>query len=315
MRNTVKVFTPDEERGILTSLATAEFLGNGASRLVYECTDYAAELLNVDAEDYVIKVAMGLAGVNQNSAEIEFFLNHEYAPVAEIRGYGRFIEVMEKVEIDYCYRDFAEEEVYEGNEEEAIDNADYYDLEPEEAEEAFDVIMVLQDYFGHTSDNGQLGRTRNGDLVAYDYGFFSHSDDRQMASIDEMLSDSDDLRLAYLGGLLEIMEKSIEALDRYEKIFFERVDNDVDPNQPSYRYVRYYIYGFDKKSNFYKDIATCKEMVEYSIEQLPRYLVLEREYETNGLESEGKLISETVFETNMSDTDRVCLAQYIRVEK
>ena len=315
----MRVLTITEERQVLRMLQGARFIDNGASRLIYECPEQVGEMLNIDACDYIIKVGMGVGGFNQIAAEVQFALNKAYAPVAEIRAYGRFIEVMERVEIEADFRDFACDIYVED-----ADDVDYvhrvadnYNMDYDVAEEAAAVIAVLHDYFGHTSDNGQLGRNRNGDLVAYDFGFDTGDcRDDQVSSLDEMLECDKELRDKYLEGLIDIIGQDIEAIDRYERLFYERVDNADDPSTKRYSFKRYIVYGLRSDNRFVKDI-TKYEPDDWYKEWFKCYRIIKREYVTEGFQSEAELIREDILEEseNMTEEQRQILDENIEDDR
>lgn len=221
-----KILTPLEEKEILLSLIDAEIIDNGAARCVFYCTSTAARIIGLtpnEEQDFVIKLACGVGGLAQTQAEIECFLeNHHYAPLAYIIAYGRYIEVMEKVDAS-DYRDIAEEHYEDFSFNDYLMDNDYEldDEEYEDWEEAWQAIGALEDIFGHTSDNGQLGRNRAGKLVAYDYGFYSGIGcDQQTSDVVEYLY-NDKSRLAYINGLINLLGAENDLLADFEDRFIE----------------------------------------------------------------------------------------------
>lgn len=179
----MKTLTTLEEKQVLSLIPRDGCMDNGSSRRVYECPDEVVKILGLDPSfDYVIKLGCGQGGFNQNSREVEVWLENEGCDyLAPIYAAGRFILIMEAV--DVCdYIDFAETVDYDDDPRERAESyVEYeYDMSPEDAdyestvrdyEKAAYAIAQLAYHNGHTCDNGQLGRTKSGRYVAYDYGF------------------------------------------------------------------------------------------------------------------------------------------------
>jgi len=127
----------NQEIKLLKSLKNAKILDNGSSRIVF---------VNPENADEVVKVAVGTAALRQNTLEVSNFKNFsDWGILAEITAYGRFCVVMERMR--YCYD-------WEDDEEGVAEIAD-----------------ELEKINGSTSDNYQVGLTKNGEMKAYDYGF------------------------------------------------------------------------------------------------------------------------------------------------
>jgi len=179
----MKTLTALEEKLVLSSIPQDDCLDFGSSRRVYHCPDEVVNALGLDPSiNYVIKLGCGQGGFNQNSREVEVWLDYEGCDfLAPIYAAGRFVIIMEEVEV--CnYLDFAETIDFNDNSRERAENwVDYeydmtsedddYDSYVDDYEKAAHAIRQLADINGNTSDNGQLGRTKNGTYVAYDYGF------------------------------------------------------------------------------------------------------------------------------------------------
>lgn len=90
--------TPEQEIEILQSLSPEQYLGCGSSRAVYSLND-----------EYVVKIAIAIPGVNQNKTELDRYLNEnainrshpEDREVTAIAAYGLCILVAEKVNTDF----------------------------------------------------------------------------------------------------------------------------------------------------------------------------------------------------------------------
>ena len=273
----IKALDVKQERQILELLKDAEFLNNGASRCVFNCSDEIAALLDIESDNYVIKLACGLGGVRQTEAEVKCFLNHPYAPLAEIVAYGRYVEVMERVECD-DFRDFAEEcdedwgipyetfYDYNGNDEEGSDADDA------RAEEAYDVIIQLHRIFGHTADNGQLGRNRHDNLVAYDYGFDTDlSCDEQTSEVSDYVYDTVQ-RNAYIDALINLLTETLDMLEAWEDNFLNG-DNEVYDHNSSYAWFNYRVRGFTENGQEFNHNYRNENIARQVANQLQSYVI------------------------------------------
>lgn len=179
----IKMLTKDEEKFVLNTLLECETIGCGSSRYVF--MDNGETIQNYFGFDrpVVVKVACGGGGMTQNDAECELYeQNGDDLPLAKIMARGKFIEIMEAIEeldyvdtlrdvMDYCCDQY---DVFQAiNDFDVDDNWTEDDLiiTEAEAEEVYDVVNYLVGYTGFTTDNAQLGRTIDGDLVCYDYGY------------------------------------------------------------------------------------------------------------------------------------------------
>ena len=108
------VLTPAQERFILKQLEDCEPFDHGASRACFECPTEIVKALGLNTEyEYIIKLAMGLGGLSQNQLEILTYQQYgESHPLAQIFAAGRYVEIMEKLEIEYDFRDFVDEDCY-----------------------------------------------------------------------------------------------------------------------------------------------------------------------------------------------------------
>lgn len=196
MKNIIPTLTLEQEYNILIKLNNTNFVDNGGGRAVFGMT--SAELVECGLPDaftrdeYVVKVAFG-NGIEQNLREIELYQEHgDYSPLAEIVFRGRHIEIMERVlALDFRdYEGLAYDVFLECVEE------DYGDrFSQQQIDAAYDVMNELGDFNGCTSDNGQLGVTADGLVVAYDYGFTTdyecseQTSDNDLYDYEELLED------------------------------------------------------------------------------------------------------------------------------
>lgn len=157
------------------------FIGSGSSRAVFSIDEGLAEILGALPFNCVIKMSLGLGGYRQSELEYNTYCKYEELQhcLATIVARGSIFTVMESVDTDCDFYEFYS--YYNCDAEDMV--GEWYDADedgnyPEEYErdiklynQARRVIYELEEYFGETSDNCQLGRTESGDLVAYDYGF------------------------------------------------------------------------------------------------------------------------------------------------
>lgn len=205
-----KLLSQQEEREIIESIYKNHlaYIGNGASRLVFEASQEIYDKY-CDGHAAVIKVAVGQGGIIQNRHECDAYLEYGHLGYfATIYAYGQLVEIMEQVDTFEC-RDFLDF----GDEEEE-DFATYliddcgYRIEADDAYEFLRVAYALCDIFGYTGDNGQLGFTENGAIVAYDYGFYCDNDNEvQTSDLAEYLEGDRNAINHYLNILTYILNK------------------------------------------------------------------------------------------------------------
>ena len=298
-----KALNIKEERMILDLLKNAKFYDNGASRCVFECSDEIAEYLGICADDYIIKLACGIGGIRQAEAEVQCYLDYDYAPLAKIFAYGRYIEVMERIEIDDDFRDFAEE-CYEDCDVPYDCFYDYNCNDDHLAEEAYDVIIQLHDIFGHTADNGQLGRNSEGRLVAYDYGFISGDGcDAQTSEVAEYMYD-DIQRNAYIDAVIELLDESIEMLRAWEDAFLAS-DNEVYDHESSYAYYQFRVLGLTKNKQEFRHNYRNENIARQVAAQLAEYVILKHQKHLNRRNWETKEIERIIIDQKGSHCDKI----------
>lgn len=203
--------TREQEKEILKQVPYCKFIGNGASRIVVECPqDICDEYCG--GNPAVIKVAIGLGGINQMNLEVDTYISYgEYYNLATIYASGLCVEIMEKMSHTYEVCDFLE---WDNEDEYATEDAintfmGWFDVSEEIAADLFNVAYSLCDIFGYTNDNGQLGVNGDGRVVAYDYGFESNSDSTQTCDLIYELVYHDDNWEKYL----ELVRNNIDDAD------------------------------------------------------------------------------------------------------
>lgn len=219
-----------QEKEILLYALNQKLEDAGAARMVFELDKALQHDMGLDMDrDYVIKIPMGIGGYRQTQLEIKTYLEYGNSyPLAEIAAYGHFVEIMEKVDVE-DYRDFADS--YSSVEDYIDDTLERYNDETDEdfekrykeatktMEEVADVISQLENLFGCTGDNGQIGKDRFGYYVAYDYGFTTEeSSCSQTSNISDEIGDAN-TRARYLKGLIDLLNSEEAVLEHYEKVF------------------------------------------------------------------------------------------------
>lgn len=227
-----------QERCILYALMKHDtYLDQGNGRMVYDIPKEAYQYLPFldNPENYVIKIAMGMGGIRQNRNEQEVCECYN-VPIAEICAFGKFIEIMEKIEpedyrdlmYDYdCDSDCYMEDYIENYKQRADETAEHFEKRVrevrEDVEQACNVIHELNEIFGYTSDNAQLGRTAEGRIVSYDYGFKSDADYEQTSDLSWWLRKALN-RIRYLHDLIFYWIKgSDEEIAGYEQKLVDEV--------------------------------------------------------------------------------------------
>lgn len=225
----LKLLNNEQEKQILDCLASGYMpIGHGASRFVFPIdTKQLIEAgLELDINKrYVVKVAIGIAGINQNNVESTVFRYNSPKYLAEIPYIGHYIEIMEYVKpLPDSVRDGAGEYYFE----------DFYtyvedELTYEEASLCFDVIQELNGINGCTSDNGQLGYNDNGDIVAYDYGYLSESDEIQCSRLLDCIDpDSAEQISAYLLAIKNIIAADEDAMSILEEQYMDKIQENIE---------------------------------------------------------------------------------------
>lgn len=177
-----QIFKRDEAFLLKLIFLEGEFLGRGSSRAVFRIAD-----------GIVAKVAIDDQGRFQNETELKTFIDLEGEGLAKFYVYSRSIVIMEEVEVlddDLLQLAF-----------ESFESEKYFDelgINEEGYDEIVQVVETLNDYFGYTADNYQIGRSiETGRLVAYDYGFmpgeFERSVSEQLRDIVDGLDNPNDI--------------------------------------------------------------------------------------------------------------------------
>lgn len=237
-RREIKRLSLEQESKILESLIDFAASGdavlhNGSSRVVFCDVDaYTYSLLSdfvPVGRDIVIKINMGSAGAIQSQQERDVYESADETQVeylADIYCYGNCIQVMEAVLLDGDLYDIADDVYYCLQQDDIYDNTDFaiqvarsyycidYDKELNEEQTAFvndnfndiieirNCISLISELIGWTGDLTQLGKNQDGEVVLYDYGYFSDSGDECVNDEDIWKFTQDDWLSSYLEDLM-----------------------------------------------------------------------------------------------------------------
>ena len=92
----------------------------------------------------------------------------------------------------------------------------------------YNVIQMLHEINGYTSDNGQIGLScNNGSIVAYDYGYEADSDDELCSDLHYHFNIYNTKSLAeYLHALVKILGEEEDAMLALEESYGVHRDDD-----------------------------------------------------------------------------------------
>lgn len=228
----IKLLSNEQEAAILNLIADKyRCEDNGASRMVFLVD--TKDLIQIGLKlfenyKYVVKVSIGIAGINQSRIEASAFerfgASGEY-PLASISYIGHYVEIMDRVEPIELARDYA------CDDEDDFINAmlEEYDYSEDDCRLMYNAIQMLHEINGHTSDNGQIGFSCNdGSIVAYDYGFEADSDEELCSDLRSYFDIYDTESLAkYLHALVKILGQEEDAMLALEESYgVHHDDND-----------------------------------------------------------------------------------------
>ena len=149
----MKELTLQEEIELVKSVR--KFIANGSSRAVFA---------HPFDKNLAIKIAIGIGGINQNKREIR--VNREIPDYTNtIHAYGKYTIVCDFIAQDLMNK--VDRVVYNYVKEEEKKKIFY----KEERKRVLEIVRKLTEINGDSSDNHQIGITRNGKIVAYDYGY------------------------------------------------------------------------------------------------------------------------------------------------
>lgn len=226
----IKLLSNEQEAAILNLIADKyRCADNGASRMVFLVD--TKDLIQIGLKlfenyKYVVKVSIGIAGINQSRIEASAFerfgASGEY-PLAPISYIGHYVEIMDRVKPISLARDYACDD-----EDSFIDAMlEEYDYSEDDCRVMYNAIQMLHEINGYTCDNGQIGFSYNdGSIVAYDYGYEVDSDDELCSDLHEYFDIYNTKSLAeYLHALVKILGEEEDAMLALEESYSVHHDN------------------------------------------------------------------------------------------
>ena len=227
----IKLLSNEQEAAILNLIADKYGCkDNGASRMVFLVD--TKDLIQIGLKlfenyKYVVKVSIGIAGINQSRIEASAFerfgASGEY-PLASISYTGHYVEIMDRVEPIELARHYASDD------EDDFINAmlEEYDYSEDDCRVMYNTIQMLHEINGYTSDNIQIGFSCNdGSIVAYDYGFEADSDEELCSDLHSYFDIYSTKSLAkYLHALVKILGEEEDAMLALEESYGVHHDND-----------------------------------------------------------------------------------------
>ena len=227
----IKLLSNEQEAAILNLIADKyRCADNGASRMVFLVD--TKDLIQIGLKlfenyKYVVKVSIGIAGINQSRIEASAFerfgASGEY-PLASISYTGHYVEIMDRVEPIELARHYASDD------EDDFINAmlEEYDYSEDDCRVMYNTIQMLHEINGYTSDNVQIGFNYNdGSIVAYDYGFEADSDEELCSDLHSYFDIYSTKSLAkYLHALVKILGEEEDAMLALEESYGVHHNND-----------------------------------------------------------------------------------------
>ena len=232
----IKLLSNEQEAAILNLIADKyKCQDNGASRMVFLVD--TKDLIQIGLKlfenyKYVVKVSIGIAGINQSRIEASAFerfgASGEY-PLAPISYIGHYVEIMDRVKPISLARDYACDD-----EDDFIDAMlEEYGYSEDDCRVMYNAIQMLHEINGYTSDNGQIGFSCNdGSIVAYDYGYEADSDDELCSDLHYHFNIYNTKSLAeYLHALVKILGEEEDAMLALEESYGVHHDNNDNCGQ------------------------------------------------------------------------------------
>ena len=249
--NQINLLSSEQEKRLLQMIIDKYTVkDSGASRLVIfvSTADIIACGISVEPNGlYVVKVAVGLGGINQTNIEANAYRNYGDEFLARIYFLGHYVEIMERVECFEYLRRYAE-----NYRDDFIEEASHYigihvDYDEEDEEEGtdylhrlnqnelistlhtiYDVIEQLDAINNITNDNGQIGRTADGRMVAYDYGFTVNTNDALTSDLVDWVDFDDWTELNhYLEALITIIDTEEESIQKLEQAIIKNCEQNL----------------------------------------------------------------------------------------
>ena len=287
----IKLLSNEQEAAILNLIADKyKCNDNGASRMVFLVD--TKDLIQIGLKlfenyEYVVKVSIGIAGINQSRIEASAFerfgASGEY-PLASISYIGHYVEIMDRVKPISLARDYACDD-----EDDFIDAMlEEYDYSEDDCRVMYNVIQMLHEINGYTSDNGQIGFSCNdSSIVAYDYGYETDSGDELCSDLHDYLDIYNTKSLAeYLHALVKILGEEEDAMLALEESYGVHRDNNdnccqTDDEEDSYENTNkensrtnrlYTFYQVNQNLGFYRYDWGRLEYLVYTIPSIANYV-------------------------------------------
>ena len=210
-----KHLTLEQETKLLYIIAESyDYLDNGASRAVFSVSNENFNRCGIKLPNdkrYIVKVAIGTGGINQNYFEVHNYINYgEVCPLAAIYYYGKYVEIMEYVDV------IPEATNFDDDDEEFFEYMKDNGYSASEAEEIIDAIRSLEDINGYTLDNTQVGFNSNNNVVSYDYGFVADSGKVLVSDLTDFFYEEEETIKEYLYRLAQIATEEEEVFKNLE---------------------------------------------------------------------------------------------------
>ena len=211
-----KHLTLEQETKLLYIIAEGyDYLDNGASRAVFSVSNENFNRCGIklpDDKKYIVKVAIGTGGINQNYSEVHNYINYgEVYPLAAIYYYGKYVEIMEYIDV------IPEATNFDDDDEEFFEYMKDNGYSASEAEEIIDAIRSLEDINGYTLDNTQVGFNSNNNVVSYDYGFVADSGKVLTSDLTDFFYEEEETIKEYLYRLAQIATEEEEVFKNLER--------------------------------------------------------------------------------------------------
>lgn len=211
-----KHLTLEQETKLLYIIAgNYDYLDNGASRAVFSVSNKNFDRCGIKLPNdkrYVVKVAIGTGGINQNYFEVHNYINFgEDYPLAAIYYYGKYVEIMEYIDV------IPEATNFEDDDEEFFEYMQDNGYNTSETQEIIDAIRSLEDINGCTLDNTQVGFDSNSNVVSYDYGFIADSGKVLTSDLTDFFYEEEETIKEYLYRLAQIATEEEEVFKNLER--------------------------------------------------------------------------------------------------
>ena len=197
------------------------WVGKGGARIV---VDHPYD------ENKVVKIAIGIGGMKQIHNEVTTYNGYaDQVSLATIYGYSDLLEEMIRVQPidgDYDLPNYNYNDDIDDDDDDDEDDVEFTTTEYTRSD-FWDLVTDLNDITGETGDNEQIGLDANGNLVAYDYGFFVYNNcSHDQTSPMRNCHWTNDFLIEYLTELLEVIRGNRSIQDVEEEFINNEADED-----------------------------------------------------------------------------------------